>query len=193
MDSQIEANEIQVNKRKPLTVEELQAEVDALSKPLDELWERNASFDEREEKKQYLLRDFAEKQISEKERYENIFRTEQGSIYFTLPTGESLRIKQRGDEWKLQPLCRKVFYVDSQQGEDLLLMLRSNNFQEEIIGAPIKTVSCGIGAMPVEFGITHMPEIKFSEEPGEIIIKGDSMGVFASGYHQGHPITEIIK
>lgn len=190
MDSHIESSEVTP---KPLTPDELQAELKTLDESLDNLVGRDASFAEREDKRQQLLKEFIDKQIKGKDRYENIFRTEKGSIYFILVSGESLRVKQQEEGLKLQPLCRKVFYVDPQQDKELSEFSKKYNFQEEIIGTPIKTITCDVGATPIEFGITHMPEIKFTEEPGKITILGDILGDFASGYHRGHQITEIIK
>ena len=194
MDGQPEIDKVRVKARSSISPDDLQAEINALDDPFEELWERNTvPFEEIRAKRLILLREFVKKQIKERDKYQNIFRMAQGSLYFTLASGESLRIKQRGEEWEIQPMCRKIFYVDSQQAASLLAMQERISFQEAIIGTLIETVACGIGVTPVEFGIIHMSEIHFKEESGKIIIEGDNTGVFASGYHQGNPITEVLK
>ncbi|HVZ66966.1 MAG TPA: hypothetical protein VG917_01770 [Patescibacteria group bacterium] len=174
----------------PYTVDELQEEKNKLEDLIDGI-----PYEERSIKEQQLIQGFIDKQIKEKDRFQNVFKTDQGSVYFTLSTGESLRIKQREGKWEMQPICRKIFYTDNDTADEFEEDVRKGHSEyEPIIGKPISTTELKIGATPIEFEILGgTPPIAFEESPGKIVIKGDHMGFFASGYHRGHPITEVIK
>lgn len=72
-------------------------------------------------------------------------------------------------------------------------MLRGPDSNTAIIGQPIRTVPLAEGVRPVEFGVAGYPTINYSEEPNTLRILGDETGVFASGFHLGHPVVEIVK
>lgn len=187
-----ESPEVENVDTKLMTLDALQNSLNAIEEKIDVLWE-SGTFSKLEEERQKLTQEFIDSQLENKDGYKNIFMTEHGSIYFALATGESVRIKRTNDKWEMQPICHKIFYVDEEESVRIKEMRKSINFQEEILGTPISTVDCGEGRTPIEFGILHMPTINYVEEPNKIVIKGDHMGVFASGIHMGDLITEVIK
>lgn len=187
-------NDQEINAAPPsFSVTELQTKIDAIRKSIIDI-NKNDLPTAIEGKKQELLKQFREQLLAEKDRFKNVFRTEHGSLYFTLLTGESLRIKQVGNRQELKPICGKVFYTDAATAAQLGHAVKeSHSRYQPIVNQPITTGECVVGAIPVEFGIIGMPPINFEEVPGRITILGDRMGDFASGFHYGHPITEVIK
>ena len=177
----------------PITLEEFKVKTTALSDAISALWDEDLPSEIRIQREQALITAFLQEQLAEKDRFRHVFRTEKGSTYFVFMGGESVRMKQDRDQVKLQPPCKKIFYVDASQGASLQALERGHFFQEKILNMPIQTVPCQEGAAPIEFGLTHLPPIAFNEHDNEIVLLGDKMGIFASGYHHGHPITEILK
>ncbi len=82
-----------------------------------------------EEHKQ-LYEEFIEKLLAQKNGFAHIFKTEKGSIYFILPSGKSMRIKNLKYGYELQPIADKI------------------EFAQE--GSLIQNMSLGIGLEPYE-------------------------------------------
>lgn len=146
-----------------------------------------------QEQKQEAIKKFIDEQVEEKVRYQHIFKTENGSIYFQLMSGESLRIKQNDGKYEIKALCNKIIYLDEEQANELIRLDTNNTLQEKIIGMPIRTSACQIGMTPFEFEIYQSFPINYTESDRTIIIHGDELGSFANGSHIGHKITEIVK
>lgn len=193
MDALTGNREVSPQEPNAITVDILQQKIKDLRTSISSLYNKELSNEQMIEQKKMLTNDFVEKQIAEVDGYKKIFKTERGSIYFVLNTGESMRVKKTNEGLAIQPICHKIFYVDTQQAEQLEQMMKGTFWQEDIIGVPISTVSLTEGVRPVEFGIINMPEINFSEEENILSIKGDNTGVFASGFHLGSVVSEIIK
>jgi len=185
MDTQ-ESTILTDNSRYPVTLSSLQKTIQSLR---DELLSSD-----KESPEQTLLKKFIEQQIEKKDTYKNIFRTEQGSIYFILETGESLRIKNTAEEkLEVQPILNHIYFIDRDQRDKLEEMRQQDSLQENIINKPIQIHPCKTGLIPFEFGIEGMQEIHVIKKNDVITITGDNYGSFASGYHIGHKIIEMIK
>ena len=63
-----------------------------------------------EQKKIY--EQFIQRLLDSSARFAHIFRTERGSIYFVLETGQSLRIKEQKYGYELQPLSTSIVYTE---------------------------------------------------------------------------------
>ena len=150
-----------------MTVNDLQQELDILKSSFGGSLERDAIYEDKEQERQVLLESFVSKQIEQSSRYKNIFRTEQGSVYFVLDTGESLRVRLGNGKWDLNPIFSKIVYVAVPlKRQDELYRLYKNSV--------MAATACQIGMTPVEFSKT-------------------SLNSEALRYHQGHPISEVIK
>lgn len=150
------------------------------------------------ERRQEIVKKFTEKLKNEKEKFQNIFETENGSLYFITKNGESLRIKKDGNEAKIQPICRKVFFVEEKTFNEL--MENRRYLDEYLLAHKIKTCPAKTGAHPFEFQIIGFPEIIYEVNEGELKIHGtkyekgeEIQKSFVSGFHLGHKIINIIK
>lgn len=179
--------------KSPIPSFQLKASLDAIDNALEPMWTKHTPVAEIQNREQELIQALIERQIAEAKRYQNIFRTANGSIYFVFSTGESLRIKKTGEGLRPQPIFDHIYYVDKDQLDELLEMRRQDTLQDEIIGKRIRIAPCSLGITPFEFGIQGYFPQSVTQEPNSITILGDKSGVFASGYHLGHPITELIK
>lgn len=140
-----------------------------------------------------LAQEFIEKQIQEKERYAHIFKTEKGSTYFTLTTGECLRLRyDSGKGMTLEPITERVFFIDNEQSQAL------HNSVFEKIDMPEMDMSfkddvIRVGACPVEFGIIGKSNsFSYKESNGEMTVSG-TYDSFANDVHFGDKIVELIK
>lgn len=167
----------------------------------------NISFEEKEKKNQELIKNFIKKLIEKKDKFHYVFKTEKGSIYFVLESGQSWRFQKKINKYEVQPILNKIFFINREiakefeNAEDNY----SDGLQEFILNRKISTINPRIGAVPFEFWITGLTEIIFKQEKNYIQIIGtkyreDNNGEddkvlphFASGCHMGHSITEIIK
>lgn len=140
--------------------------------------------------------------LKEKDLFKHIFKTEKGSIYFTLKTGESLRIKYNENKkcFEAQPLLNKIIFVDEKEADIISSKRKSGEEMEYFFNSGINKTSYKKGAIPIEIGINGKKQIEFSERDDNIKILGTRSDdgcklyhFFASGYHIGHKITEIIK
>ncbi len=151
---------------------------------------------------QQAYEDFINDQLkNNKDRYDHIFKTEPGSIYFTTISGESLRIRmdeERG--WQLQFPERRIIFVDEEERIRLRGLVNDRHFPRNFDGQSIRKTSFGIGAVPIEFGIVeHAKRVAqltpFTETLGSLTFGEQSLDtdLMTNGFHRGHPITQIIK
>jgi hypothetical protein len=94
-----------------LTYLEVKAMVDEFYEEINSRPEGTSS-----EVEQSLIIELLSKLIREKEKFRHVFRTKNGSTYFVLDSGESLRIKrQQADEqhteYVIQPFIKHIFFI----------------------------------------------------------------------------------
>lgn len=110
------ANELLNNEHpKPaFTVEELRAREDVID---DQVW---AAMDRGEgnleQLRQGLIKKYLDELLSEKDRFAKIFKTGNGSVYFNLDGGETMRIKRQTElselpEYSIQPPTKHLFFI----------------------------------------------------------------------------------
>jgi hypothetical protein len=90
---------------------ELTTLVEQLMRELDEASTSLGGSSEMFEKHKQLYKDFIQNLLAQKHRFAHIFKTEKGSIYFTLHGGQSLRIKDFKYGYKLQPLSSEIKFI----------------------------------------------------------------------------------
>ncbi len=153
--------------------------------------------------------EFVKNLLFEEERFNRIFKTSSGSIYFQFEKGGFFRAKmipdkrefeesgeESGKHFQFQPIMGDVFFLDQEE---------SNRLEGIEIrpGQKIKVTKFGLGASPFELNVNGKPPISFEENEGEITLIGtkrttrgveeiDTSGLYG-GIHKGHPIVEIIK
>lgn len=146
-----------------------------------------------------------------KERFDHVFKTEKGSIYFTLSTGPSFRIKQRDtDEMsRLQPVLPKIVFVDASEIAILSQWCKeSPNLSHDIFGKQIATVPFALGTHPVELTVIgYGPDTQpiLEEADGTITLLGIQkvsptgelsevpLRYSLGSIHLGNKIVEVIK
>jgi hypothetical protein len=182
----------QENQESQITLEILRARVKDLEEPVD--------YYEHEEKIKKLIHDL----LQRKEDFAHIFKTEKGSMYFVLPTGESFRMKLSGGHWYPQPITKEIFFVGFEQSQNLKTKWREGNYSE-----PIPLVDYQVGAAPIEMNLDDGESRNILEKNADtIILKGSRVklknhqtGISEEHYspvplapiHRGHAIVEIIK
>lgn len=170
---------------------ELAHEVDGLRDQLDQVDDAQLLEQERVRQRTELIDQFAADIQAHPERFRHVFRTEHGSLYATLASGETVRIKQSG-EHRLQPITKHIVFLNESDAQAQEQQYRSEFFQERIIGQTLKDAGCAVGNTPFEFGVVGFPDQQITQHAGEVTILGDAQGSFASGMHLGHRITEIV-
>jgi|GEM_PF-3761575 len=96
----------------------------------------------REEFQQQKIAELIESLLGEKEKFSRIFKTEKGSIYFVLDSGESLRIKNEAEREKpasyaIQPFTRKIFFVPKNEFERISKIMADHwEMYGRLVGAP---------------------------------------------------------
>lgn len=157
------------------------------------------AFNEFKKKKEEFVNDFINELIESKEKFAKIFKTENGSIYFVIKDGESLRFKKQkvvSDtfETKIQPITSKILFISEEDAEKIIKERTLESFGS---GDPrakeekeIKIVKYGIGTTPLELNLSQdWPDrLEIKEKDGETV----SISGFGP-YHVGHAIKEIIK
>lgn len=119
MDGEIITREAPIQ-RLPKTCKQFSDDFYAILYPSDEQAANAVSLAEKKAQRQAALARYVDLQIQEKDRFNHIFKTEKGSVYFIFDTGESVRVKRDEGEWKIQPRCKKIVYVDEEQCVQLL-------------------------------------------------------------------------
>lgn len=166
----------------------------------DQINDLNLPFAEREVKYQEIIKIFLEKLIENKDKFKLVFKTSNGSVYFVSKNDQCWRFKAIEDSYKEQPIVKKVFFVSQTQANKIKKLQSDEFWQENIINYKIVKTGFDIDTVPVEFGVVGLPEIIFQEDSESLTILGTKYKnqkeidpSFASGFHLGHPILEIIK
>jgi len=159
-----------------------------------------------------------EQLLTEKERFSSIFRTENGSHYFILHDGSSLRFQQRylgvDDEddntYALRPIANHVFFVDPPGALKLRELMNFPGYalQAGNESCAISTTELKKGSLPFEYGFPSVrniiPVFKLdattatyvgSEENGRIkpIVGHRDPASYDMGVtHLGHAVSEVL-
>lgn len=169
-----------------ITREELKGLLDTLGDDIDNLFSdppKDCILEKEVDKKVIEL---IEKLLKQRENFQKIYRTSNGSYYFTLKDGTTLRfkfVKEKNDVSKYAPqdLMDETIFISQEQYD----CIKEKGFQHEITG-----VSFIEGSIPFEVRRRKIeePVITLNDSGG---FKIDGQNLY--GYHFGHPVTEIIK
>jgi hypothetical protein len=137
------------------------------------------------EKHNEIVQKMVDRLLAEKERFAHIFRTERGSIYFLLNSGESLRIRDNSDvsgtsigsvfyqgdagAKTIRRMVQRTFFVDAEESEKILFVTDDLKRPEKIIGHTIRLTDYREGAFPVEFDEINSDFETLLEEQGDTI------------------------
>jgi hypothetical protein len=175
-------------------------------KELDQIADLDISFEEKQQKRKNWTEGYLHSLLEQKERFGHIFKTENGSVYFVLKTGECWRFKKekKDGSYKEQPIVLNTFFLDKDFGDDFEKRLKDDRlFMDIIIGEKIKISKIELGARPLELGIFGFDEAALEKGEDYIKILGtktkleDDQEEIVSqlffGFHLGHRIKKIIK
>ena len=188
--------------------EQLLNQIDELEDQFDEKRKKEKiSFSWFKEKEQLLIKNFIDFLLKQKEAFQSVFETENGSIYFVSKNGQSWRFKKEDDHYKEQPILNKILFLEPQEGSKFIDLKKKPLFEEYLVGSPklanqptpyvFKKSALTIGNIPLEVGINGFAPVVFEENESELKIigtqkpNGDVEKYFASGIHNGHPISKI--
>lgn len=137
--------------------------------------------------------------IQEKSRFNTIFRTEKGSFYFVLPSGETVRFKN--ENTSVTPFMKNIFFIDESTARIIVETakeFKGNNNIFKILG-PIKIYPLREGLHPLEVGLVNDPrEAVFELIDDNLFVKGSKFKDeelnpdYSGPWHLGHKITHII-
>jgi hypothetical protein len=91
---------------------------------------------------QQKIAELIEELLSEKEKFNKIFKTKNGSIYFVLDSGESFRIKNDAlpgekTNYLINPFCSKIFFVPEKEFEKISKIISDNwEVYTRLLGTP---------------------------------------------------------
>jgi hypothetical protein len=127
--------------------------------------------------------------LSEKERFASVFKTEQGSVYFVVDSGQVFRVKisERDNTIEPQNIMKKLYFI----AESAVPLLAGQKY-DDIYGVPIPVVEFGMGVYPLEVNDETLPQMVVDEIDGTVVL---SLADFQQvpNFHLGHKIIEIIK
>ena len=202
-----------------LTVHDIESRLasfrDRCSELEDAMENDNLSEKEIESALQEATKTFVEGLLQEKDRFSRIFSTQQGSLYFRLDGGESLRVKSKALEngersMEVQPVMMKVYFVEPgsiKRHENGYTSLRNNRWHSDKIMFSEQKEAC-IGSVPLEVGLAHQMRTgeslrcEFDKEMGQssCFIECDSDSDYPETEvwrnvpsHEGHAIVKVLK
>jgi len=160
--------------------------------------------------------EFVEQLLFEKERFSRVFKTSNGSTYFHLKTGQTLRAKIIPDQYefmigegkhlKFQPIMRELFFVSQEEADRLKEGFGRN--RQFLPAEEIVVTEYGLGASPFELNVVYDSEgatqVVFEKKDNKLLLKGsewkDLHGIknfdaeqLVGGIHLGNPIVEVLK
>ncbi len=146
---------------------------------------------------QKVIREFISSLIEKKEEFKHVFETETGSIYFVSENGNSWRFKKVRDEYNIQPVLRKIIFIDDKEASRIKELLENSINSEKLIGARLKKYKLKKGLIPFEFCFADQADIEYDESEDELVIKGQRLENgkldvhFFPGIHMGHKVVKI--
>lgn len=176
--------------------------INLLDKTEDELLEKKASYDEIKIEKQKTISEMIEKLLGKKDLFGNVFKTENGSIYFVTESKNTLRFKKENGDWSCYPIMSEIIFVEDKEAEKILEAIKSGLYSEYLLSSPIKISNIALGVFPFDFSLCGFPRIAFTKKDGFITFRGTFMmnngkeevvESISSGVHLGHKIIDIIK
>lgn len=162
-----------------------------------------------EQEKQTLIKNFITNLLKQKESFSSIFETEKGSIYFISKNGQSWRFKKEGDSFKEQPILNKIIFLSPGEAKKYIQFKKCPLLEEYLVGMEdsispecrnpylFKKSTLSHGNIPLEIGSHDLFPLVFEEDEKTLKIIGTRMSngtiekFFASGTHNGHPISKI--
>ncbi|MFA6322529.1 MAG: hypothetical protein WCX71_03575 [Candidatus Buchananbacteria bacterium] len=199
----------EIEKKDPITVEEINSLIESTENKLGALDKRLDEFSEEEER---IVSELTQNLIREKDRLQNIFTTEKGSIYFVLSNGASFRIKKlekpayigHKSKYSLQMLSTKVLFIRPEEADFINRSVHSTMLAADMSGLidkSVKTSKLEVGVHPLEIGKYYdngevddeSATVVVDKENGQINFRQDGEKIFQPVMHLGHIITEIVK
>ena len=193
-----------------MVLDELFNRVSVIRRQLLEINSKSQDLDAYNTARGEVVLSFLKELLLEANRFDKVFKTEKGSIYFVLFSGETLRFKISGGKnifglnnpldpvipiFTLSPITGKVFFVDSETLHEFNHMLK---ITDDWRNKRIKTTDIVIGSHPIELNILEKDGNKIS-----FVDYGDSFELIGGtldpedlpmgNIHTGHQISEIIS
>src|SRR3989338_5188172 len=115
----------------PFTLDELKKRYEEISTEAIDSYPNGGW--ERVQVQQALIKSWLDSLISQKEKFDKVFKTEKGSTYFILQTGESFRIKKQEQttwqgEYTVEPIATKTFFITLEEYELMRVMEEKHGF-----------------------------------------------------------------
>jgi len=194
-------------KREAITLEELQSLHQSFTAKEEEICDRYETlldFVEENEKCPEIIKEineqaqaFLDETLNSKDRFSKVFRTELGSYYFVIDSGEGFRVKWnplksgKGGFFQIQPIMKTTFFLPQAEADRILKDKRL----ELHIGKPIQTTEYEKGAVPLELNKHE------SEANSEYTLTGKTLVISeptpskykAPACHIGNAVSEILK
>lgn len=173
-------------KKNLITREDLLRQLDVLSDDIDNLFENppaNCILEKEVDKKVIEL---IEKLLEQKEFFQKVYRTSNGSFYFVLSDGSSIRfkfIKEKNGLNKYEPqnLMDETMFISQEEYDSI----KESGFQYKLHESGFS-----VGSIPFEVSRKKEGEpILVSVGDNEFKINEQDL----DRYHFGHPISEILK
>jgi hypothetical protein len=176
-------------KIKPITDDEI---LDLQNNLYDELGEINP--DTQSEQHEKIVNSFKNKLLEQSARFDRIFETQKGSIYFSTAEGHTIRVHDKSSgEYKLipvEPLTANTFFISEKEFERIMNLTEDRKSINNLVGQSIETTEYGVGAKPVELGIVNMSDHQKVEYSGNT---AKITGYGIQDIHLGHAIKRVIK
>jgi hypothetical protein len=156
--------------------------------------------------------------LQEKERFQHIFYSKNGSFYIILKTGECMRLKSFALKdgkgvfamtGSVNPITKGVVFVNPEEAALKIDSIKSLNFRSSLT---LETTPFAIGAIPFDYepvdpGLanpakpTKQGVVEWDESRKNVTFRGwdknqgtdPPTNFFGYAWHRGNPITKIIK
>ena len=139
---------------------------------------------------------FLNELLRSKDRFFRVFKTEHGSYYFSIASGEVFRIKFKRFKnipgfYQLHPIMKNIFFLPQAESDRIL---KEGNLAENI-NKPINLSDYVNGAVPFEINKYESSVLSdYILEDNVLLVGKPSLPKYkAPSSHIGHPIVEILK
>jgi len=135
-------------------------------KLLYEIQDKNLSRKEEELEEKELVISILNEMLQDP-KFDKIFKTEKGSVYFLDEDSECLRLKQEGEKLKFQPITKDLFFIDEAGLLYMKSLLNEDKFalkyteldilsgrSSERLFVPLKKYE--VGAFPLELNVKEI-------------------------------------